>query len=83
MEDFVSIPGMVFIDSPALDYLTKVRSRGVSMCDMAIVVIDVMKELENQTVESIQLLKECRKLKGDLHIESINHLPNQILKINL
>ena len=54
------IPGLLVIDTPGHEIFANLRTRGGSGADIAIVVVDVNKGFEPQTIESIDILKKRR-----------------------
>lgn len=56
----IKIPGLLFIDTPGHEAFTNLRRRGGSVADLAILVIDITKGFEPQTVEAIRILREYK-----------------------
>ncbi|MBW3019487.1 translation initiation factor IF-2 [Candidatus Woesearchaeota archaeon] len=56
----VTIPGLLFIDTPGHAAFTNLRKRGGNLADMAILVIDINDGVMPQTKESIEILKQYK-----------------------
>jgi len=56
----LTIPGLLFIDTPGHEAFTNLRERGGSIADMAVLVVDINEGFRPQTIESIKILKQYK-----------------------
>jgi len=53
----LTIPGLLFIDTPGHEAFTNLRKRGGSIADLAVLIIDATQGIQAQTKEAIEILK--------------------------
>ena len=58
LEADITIPGLLFIDTPGHAAFSSLRKRGGSISDIAVLVVDVEEGVQPQTAEALEILQE-------------------------
>jgi translation initiation factor 5B len=56
----ITLPGILFIDSPGHAAFTNLRKRGGNLADIGVLVIDINEGIKPQTIECIEILKQYK-----------------------
>ncbi|GIU69973.1 MAG: translation initiation factor aIF-2 [Candidatus Woesearchaeota archaeon] len=56
----MTIPGLLFIDTPGHEAFTSLRKRGGNLADIAVLVVDINEGFKPQTIEALEILKSFK-----------------------
>jgi translation initiation factor 5B len=56
----ITIPGLLFIDTPGHRAFVNLRTRGGSLADLAVLIVDITDGFQPQTLESVTILKQFK-----------------------
>ena len=56
----VTIPGLLFVDTPGHEAFTNLRKRGGNIADLAILIVDIREKFMPQTLEALEILKSYK-----------------------
>jgi translation initiation factor 5B len=69
----INIPSLLLVDTPGHDCFSQMRQIGMKVSDLAVIVVDIFKGLEKQTLQCLELLQE-RKLPYIIAINKIDRI---------
>ncbi len=83
----LTIPGLLFIDTPGHAAFSSLRKRGGSISDIAVLVIDIEEGVQPQTEEAIKILSDS-KTPFVIALNKIDTIPgwsseNEIFSVNI